>query len=164
MPDKQETKKSYTERQLVIFKIGNEAFGVDINQVREIIRIEEITGIPNTETYIDGVINLRGKIIVVLDLAKKLNLGKREKTKDTRIIVIEVDKNTIGMVVDNCNEVLHLSGDQIEPAPQIIKSKIDSEYLEGVGILKDRLIILLNLTKVLGDKEIENIREAQIHS
>jgi purine-binding chemotaxis protein CheW len=156
MPEK-EIKKSYAERQLVIFKLGSEEFGVDINEVREIIKMEDITRIPNTESYIDGVINLRGKIIVVIDLAKKLNLTAKEHNKDTRVIVIEVGKSTIGMIVDGCNEVLRLSGDQIEVAPDIIKSKIQEDYLEGVGILKDRLIILLDLGKVLASSEMEKV-------
>ncbi len=154
--------EKFSERQLVVFKIGTEEFGVDINEVREIIKMEDITKIPNTEEYIDGVINLRGKIIVIIDLSKKLNLPIKERNKDSRIIVIEVNSNTIGMIVDGCNEVLRISGSQIESAPDIIKKKISQEYLEGVGILKDRLIILLDLAKVVGDKELEKLQEVKV--
>jgi purine-binding chemotaxis protein CheW len=155
MPESE--KSNYSERQLVIFRLASEEFGVDINKVREIIKLEEITKIPNTDNYISGVINLRGKIIVIVDLAKKLNLPIKEKNKDTRIIVIEVNNSTIGMIVDGCNEVLRLSGEQIEPAPDIIKKRISQEYIEGVGILKERLIILLDLAKVLRESEVEAI-------
>jgi purine-binding chemotaxis protein CheW len=99
---------------------------------------------------------------VIIDLSKKLNLPIKERNKDSRIIVIEVNSNTIGMIVDGCNEVLRISGSQIESAPDIIKKKISQEYLEGVGILKDRLIILLDLAKVVGDKELEKLQEVKV--
>jgi purine-binding chemotaxis protein CheW len=149
----------YAEKQLVIFKLGAEEFGVDINEVREIIKLDNITKLPNTESYVDGVINLRGKIIVIIDLAKKLNLPEIQQSKETRIIVIEVNQNTIGMMVDGCNEVLRISGKNIEPAPDIIKRKINSDYLQGVGILKERLIILLDLSKVLEQQELDQVKQ-----
>ena len=149
------------ERQIVVFNLGKEEFGVNINEVREIIRMEQITKIPNTSEYIEGVINLRGGIIVVIDLAMKLGLPNKETDNNTRIIVIEVDKNTVGMVVDSATEVLRLSADQIEPAPTVITQKIDSDYIEGVGILDERLLILLDLAKVLKSKEIGNLQKLQ---
>ncbi len=151
----EENKKNSEERQLVIFKIGKEEFGVDIDDVREIVKMEEITKIPNSEEYVEGVLNLRGKIIVIVDLSKKLRLPAEEKTKDTRIIVVEVQGDTIGMIVDNCNEVIRLSTNKIEPAPEIIRRKLDSDYLDGVGIIDQRLIILINLSKVLSSKAIK---------
>ena len=159
MPD--EKKKGTEERQIVGFNLGNEEFGVNIDEVREIIRMEQITKIPNTAAYIQGVINLRGGIIVVIDLAMKLGLASKSADKNTRIIVIEVGSNTIGMVVDSATEVLRLNGNQIEPAPAVITRKIDSDYIEGVGILNERLLILLDLAKVLEAKEIESIRQSQ---
>ncbi len=156
----EDQKKSYNERQIVIFRLGKEEFGVDINEVREIIKLEDITNIPNTAAYINGVINLRGKIIVVIDLEKKLNLATSERNKDTRIIVIEQNDSTIGMVVDECNEVMRLNGDQIEPAPDIITKKINADYIEGVGILEERLIILLDLAKVLSSEEMAEVAQA----
>ncbi len=162
MPEEQEEKKDGgEERQIVIFNLGKEEFGVNINEVREIIRMEQITKIPNTAEYIEGVINLRGGIIVVIDLAMKLGLPEKENDNNTRIIVIEVDKNTVGMVVDSATEVLRLKGDQVEPAPAVITQKIDSDYIEGVGILDERLLILLDLAKVLQAKEIEHIQQVQ---
>jgi purine-binding chemotaxis protein CheW len=151
---KEKEKKEFKERQLVIFRLGSEEFGVDINEVREIIKLETFTKIPNAEDYIDGVINLRGKIIVIIDLEKKFGLPLTERNKDSRIIVIEVGDSTIGMIVDGCNEVLRLTENQIEPAPKIITNKIQVDYLDGVGILKDRLVILLDLGKVIGEIEL----------
>jgi purine-binding chemotaxis protein CheW len=149
--------KKHSEKQIVVFKLGNEEFGVDINEVKEIIKLDDITRVPNTESFIEGVINLRGKIIVIIDLAKKINLEINKRDKDTRIIVIETNGSTIGMIVDECNEVLRISGEQIEPAPDIIKKKISQEYIEGVGILKERLIILLDLIRVLGKDDMNKV-------
>ena len=170
-------KESFDERQLVIFKVGEEEFGVTINEVREIIRMEKITRIPNSPNYIEGVINLRGGIVVVVDLSKKLGLPRKEIDNDTRIIVIERDKNTVGMLVDSATEVLRLSGDKIRSAPSIVTKKIDVDYIEGVGILQkevrvkeddkvessekeQRLIILLDMVKVLDAKEIQTINNS----
>lgn len=162
MPEEKEEKKEEgMERQIVIFNLGKEEFGVNINEVREIIRMEQITKIPNTQDHIEGVINLRGGIIVVIDLAMKLGLPDKEVDKNTRIIVIEVNKNTVGMVVDSATEVLRLSKDQIEPAPAVITEKIHSDYIEGVGILDERLLILLDLAKVLQAKDIEHVKKIQ---
>ena len=104
-----EETKTFDERQIVIFSLGKEEFGVNINEVKEIIRIEQITKIPNTEQYIKGVINLRGGIIVVIDLAMKLGFPTKEVDKNTRILVVEVGNNTVGMIVDSATEVMRLS-------------------------------------------------------
>ncbi len=152
-----DTEKQFFERQLVVFMIGAEEFGVDINDVREIIKMEDVTVIPGTDDYILGVINLRGKIIVVIDLAKKVGLEVKEKDKNTRVLVTEIEGNTIGMVVDNCNEVLRITGDKIEPAPSTITQKINADYIQGVGVLDKRLLILVDLGKVIESKDIEHI-------
>lgn len=145
------------ERQIVIFTLGNEEFGVRINEVKEIIRMEQITKLPNTDNYVSGVINLRGEIIVVIDLAMKLGIARHENDKNTRIIVIEVNDNTIGMIVDSATEVMRLNEGQIKPAPAIITEKINSQYIEGVGIINERLLILLDLAKVLKSNEINSL-------
>ena len=119
-------KTTLDERQLVIFSLANEEFGVDIDQVREIIHMEDITRVPHTPDYIKGIINLRGGIIVVVDLSKKLGLETKKSDLNSRIIVIEVNGSTIGMIVDSATEVLRLSKDQIKPAPEVIKKKINA--------------------------------------
>ena len=153
--------KSSEDRQLVIFKIAGEEFGVDINEVKEIIRWEEVTRIPNTETYIKGVINLRGSIVVVNDLAMKLGLPSKTVDDDTRILVVEVGGNTVGMVVDSATEVLRLEGKKVQDAPDMITSGIDQNYIEGVGVLDEkRLLTLLDLTKVMASNDYEKILQA----
>lgn len=161
MTDKNNSTNKTDEKQIVIFRLGNEEFGVNINEVREIIRMEQITHVPNTQEYIKGVINLRGGIIVVIDLAMKLGLPIRQADTNTRIIVIEVDNNTIGMIVDSATEVLRLQSEEIKGAPAIITEKINSDFIDGVGIIGERLLILLDLAKVMHAKDVEIIKKMQ---
>lgn len=142
--------------QLVTFKLENEEFGVDILKVQEINKMMGITKIPNAPYFIEGVINLRGKIIPVVDLRKKLGFQSREYDKSTRIIVIELDGLVLGFIVDSVSEVLRVPANTIEPPPSIV-SGIDSEYIEGVGKLDDRLLILLELRKVFVSSEVKEI-------
>jgi purine-binding chemotaxis protein CheW len=155
-------KHGASDRQLVIFKIAGEEFGVDINEVKEIIRWEDVTRIPNTESYIKGVINLRGSIVVVNDLAMKLGLPSKDVDDDTRILVVEVNGNTVGMVVDSATEVLHIEGEKVQDAPEMITSGIDENYIDGVGVLDEkRLLTLLDLSKVMVSSDYEKILQAQ---
>lgn len=155
-------KNNVADRQLVIFKIAGEEFGVDINEVKEIIRWEDVTRIPNTESYIKGVINLRGSIVVVNDLAMKLGLPSKTVDDDTRILVVEVGGNTVGMVVDSATEVLRLEGEKVQDAPDMITSGIDQNYIDGVGVLDEkRLLTLLDLSKVMVSQDYEKILQAQ---
>ena len=150
------------EVQLVVFQLGTEEFGVDIKQVKEIIKVTEITRIPNSPSFVEGVINLRGQITTVMDLRKRLDLEVSEQTENTRIIIVELEKNTVGMIVDSVAEVLRLSRSEIEPTPSI-STEVDTEYIMGVGKLSDedrtRLLILLDLTKVLSQEEVAQIEE-----
>ncbi|MBC7085950.1 MAG: chemotaxis protein CheW [Methanomethylovorans sp.] len=135
--------------QLVIFQLGEEEFGLDIMQVQEIIRIPEITRIPHSPDYVKGVINLRGKIITVINLDTRFGMTQNKHDDNSRIIVAEVDENVVGFVVDSVSEVLRLSASTVEPVPEIISSKINTNYLKGVGKLEDRMLILLDISKVV---------------
>ena len=139
-------------RQLVTFTLGGEEYGVDIMKVQEIIRLQNITRVPQMPGFIEGVLNLRGNVIPVIDLRKRFNLALTEQTAHTRIVVINVSGRTLGVIVDAVSEVMRLSDDQIEPPPQVI-SGIGHEYLEGVGKVQGRLIILLDLDKILSTHE-----------
>jgi purine-binding chemotaxis protein CheW len=143
--------------QLVIFQLGGEEFGVEIMQVQEIIRMPDITRIPQSPEYVEGVINLRGKIIVVINLNTKFDLHSKELDADSRIIIVEIGENVVGMIVDSVSEVLRLSTSSVEPAPDIISTKIKADYLKGVGKLDERLLILLDLEKVLNDDEMAQL-------
>ena len=147
------------EVQLVVFKLGNEEYCVDIQQVREIIKVVDVTRVPKAPDFIEGVINLRGQITPVLDLRKRLDLPESERGEDTRIIVIELGKNVVGMVVDSVMEVCRLPEKSIDPTPTI-STEVGAEFIKGVGKLGDRLLILLDLGRVLSkgeEKQLEKI-------
>ncbi len=140
------------ETQLVVFRLGNEEYGVDIQQVREIIKVPEITRVPKAPEFIEGVINLRGQITPIMDLRMRLDLPESQKGEDTRIIISELEKNIVGMIVDSVSEVLRISKKNIDPTPTI-STDVGVEFIKGVGKLGDRLLILLDLMKVLSKKE-----------
>jgi purine-binding chemotaxis protein CheW len=145
------SEKTYSsnEVQLVVFKLGREEYGVSILQVQEIKRMTDITRVPHTPDYIKGVINLRGSVLPVVDLKKRLNLPPEEYTDDTRIIIVKVEEIIVGMVVDAVSEVTAINQENIEP-PQAVVSGVESSYLSGVGKLDNRLLILLNLIAIIG--------------
>jgi len=147
------------EIQLVIFKIGKEEFGVNIHQVKEIVLLTSITPIPHAPKFIEGVVSLRGQILAVMDLAKRLELSSQPRSEKTRIIVVEVENNTVGMIVDEVTEVLRLPIDKIEKPPQIIESEVEQKYIKGVGKLDDRLLILIDLVNVLSLEEKEEVKK-----
>ncbi len=140
--------------QLVSFKIGEEEFGVDILKVQEINRMMQITKVPNAPMFVEGVINLRGRVIPVIDLRVKLNMQQVDYGKDTRIVVIELNDKTVGFIVDEVSEVLRIPQSITEPPPSMV-SGIDSEYITAIGKLDNRLLILLDLDKILGEAEVE---------
>lgn len=140
------------EEHLVVFHLARQTYGVDIGAVHEIIRLQSITKVPRTPTFVEGVINLRGKIVPVIDLHKRFDLTAGEATEHTRIMVVEVGGLNVGMIVDAVSEVLRLPQSNIEPPPPMI-SGIDVAYLRGVGKWGDKLIILLDIQRVLLEEE-----------
>ncbi|PKM81457.1 MAG: chemotaxis protein CheW [Firmicutes bacterium HGW-Firmicutes-14] len=136
------------ENQFVVFRLGRETYGLDIATVLEIITMQTITEVPGTEYFIEGVINLRGLVIPVFNLHKRFNVEGGEITRSTRIVVVEVEGNNIGMIVDAVSEVVNIPQDVIEQTSNILGG-IDEEYLTGVAKLEDKLVILLDLVKVL---------------
>jgi purine-binding chemotaxis protein CheW len=149
--------------QLVIFKIGEEEFGVEITRVKEIIRLQPITRIPRTPDFLEGVINLRGKIIPVVDLRRRLGLPPKEPDKKTRIIVIEEEDRMVGFLVDAVTEVLRIP-DQTTELPPNLKTGIDRSFITSIGILDKRLIILLDLNKVFTLEEEEQLEQVVEHA
>ncbi|SFL72499.1 chemotaxis protein CheW [Pelosinus propionicus] len=143
--------KSYasSEVQLVVFKLGKEEYSVSILQVQEIKRITDITRVPHTPDYIKGVINLRGSVLPVIDLKKRLNLPQQVLTEDTRIIIVKVDELSVGMIVDAVSEVMTIDQENID-SPDVVAGSVAASYLSGVGKLDNRLLILLNLEEIIG--------------
>lgn len=145
-------KKQTSEKQLVVFTLATEEFGIEINQVKEIIKPREITRLPHTPEFIRGVINLRGEIIPVLDLRKRFNVAAGEIDRDSRIIVVEIAGTMAGLLVDSVTEVLRIDSAQIEEAPRSIAG-LKAEFLQGVGKIDERLLILLEVNKILSSQE-----------
>ncbi len=153
METKEEFQKSGEElNQLISFSIGEENYGVDIQTVKEVIRHREITRLPKAPSFVKGVINLRGDIIPILDLRERFGLEHKEYNEMTRVIVVEVDDKSIGMVVDSVSHVLRIGQAEIEPPPPIVGG-VSEEYLRGIGKVGEKLIVLLNIDKILTVEE-----------
>ncbi len=134
--------------QLISFMVGEEEFGLDILRVREVIRVREITRLPGTPTFVEGIINLRGDVIPIIDLRDKFGLPAVERTAQTRVIVVDADGRLVGMIVDAASQVVRIPADQIDPPPPIVGG-LSAEYVRGVGKMEDRLLILLDIDRIL---------------
>lgn len=156
----QNQKESTDIIQLVSFKIGDEEFGIDILRVQEINRMLEITQVPNAPEFVEGVVNLRGRIIPVVDFRARIGMQRREADGKTRIIVVDLENQTVGFIVDEVSEVLRIPGDITEPPPPLIGG-INSEYITAVGKLEDRMLILLDLEKMFNTKELNQLDSVQ---
>jgi purine-binding chemotaxis protein CheW len=140
------------EQQLVVFELGAELYGVEIARVHEIIRLQTVTRVPRAPAFVEGVINLRGKVIPVVDLRRRFGLPSAEHTRSTRIVVVEIGDQVVGIVVDGVSEVLRVNTATVEPPSPVIAG-IDSEYLHGIAKLPERLVVLLDLDRVLAKDE-----------
>jgi purine-binding chemotaxis protein CheW len=149
--------------QVVSFKLGPEEYGVDIAQVQEINRMVAVTNVPRAPVFMEGVINLRGQLIPIIDLRTRFGMPRAEHTKNTRIVVTEIGTKRVGMVVDSVSEVLRLPLDAIEPAPDMITG-VDTEYIRGVGKMDDRLIILLDLAKIVTGSEKRDLETTDVET
>lgn len=133
----------------VTFFLNSEEYALPIGEVQEINRVGEITRVPNAPAHVIGVINLRGRIVPVLELKQRLRLGQTKLTKESRIVVVEHGQKVLGLMVDRVSQVLNLSPEEIEDAPEEVV-QVDQNYLRGVGKRDDRMIILLDLGRVIG--------------
>ncbi len=138
--------------QLVSFSVAAEEYGLDILRVQEIIRTQQLTRVPNLPDYVEGVINLRGKVIPVVALRRRLGLQATEADKNTRIVVVDVHGQTLGFIVDAVSEVLRIAADTVEPTPRI--GAVEREYISGVGKLDSRLLLMLDLERLMNQAEI----------
>jgi purine-binding chemotaxis protein CheW len=147
-PDRVQTQ----ERQLVVFCLSDGYYGVDISTVREILRLQDITRVPNTPAFVEGLTNLRGRVLPVIDLRKRFGLPAVRDTTNNRIAIVDIAGQDIGVIVDAVTEVLRIPIDCVEP-PSSIETTISSEYLLGIAKLPSRLIVLLDLETALSEKE-----------
>ncbi|MCF6137129.1 chemotaxis protein CheW [Pseudalkalibacillus berkeleyi] len=152
-----ELKTVETEMKAIVFQLMDEEYGVDVHQVRSIERMQEITRVPRTPSFVKGVINLRGIVTPVIDLRSRFDLEESEHTEETRIIIVNANDIEVGMIVDAANDVIDVPVNAVEQAPKVVGG-VDAEYLDGVAKLEKRLLILLNLEKVLNPEEMDSLR------
>jgi purine-binding chemotaxis protein CheW len=145
------------EQQLVVFELANELYGINIAMVESIIKMQSITQLPQTPTYIKGVTNLRGTVLPVIDLRIRFGLDAQPDTKQTRVIIVTMGSIKVGVMVDGVSEVLRVSDETIEPLPSMVNS-VNSDFLKGIVRLEDRLIILLEVEKVLDVEEQQSLQ------
>lgn len=139
-------------RQLVVFRLGNESYGIDVSTTREIFHLQDITQVPNAPEYVEGVINLRGKVVPVIDLRKRFGVAVTEATSSSRIVVVEYDDEDVGLIVDAVDEVLTVGADHLAPAPEVAEQD-GASISQGFAQLDDQLVILVDIEKILGETE-----------
>jgi purine-binding chemotaxis protein CheW len=153
--------QSRWELQLVGFHVDGEEYGLDVLRVHEIIRVQHLTRVPNSADFVDGVMNLRGKIVPVVALRRRFGLEPIPFDKQTRIVVVETRGAVLGFIVDSVSEVFRIPADRIEPPPRL--GKVDREYVSGVGRLNERLLILLDVDRLMSDsQELAGIAAVQV--
>ncbi|OPJ56527.1 chemotaxis protein CheW [Alkalithermobacter paradoxus] len=143
------------EKKYVIFKLNKEEYGVDIMTVKEVSEFKEAVKVPNTPNFVEGIINIRGDITPIINLKKRFDI-EDNKSEMSRIIVVSIKDKLIGFLVDDASQVVSIDENSIDPPPEII-SGIDKKYIEGIGKLQDKMVIILNLEKVLTEDEKEII-------
>ena len=153
MPDREE--------QLVVLRLGNEEFGIPVQFVTSIIRVQPITRIPRAPHFLEGVINLRGQITAIVDLRKRFGMETKEADNSTRIVVLTVDDITVGLIVDAVYEVLRIPLEDIGPPPSVLQTSGESHYVQGVGKVEERLIIIMDVKGLLTKKEIETVEKLE---
>ena len=144
---------------LVTFDLMGEEFGVPILDVREIILMSEVTPVPNAPSFVEGVINLRGQIIPIVDLRKRFRLQQKTEADKSRIVVVEVANSVLGLIVDGDSEVLRIPADFVKPAPALIAGGIGAEYIRGIAYYQERMVILIDLHKVFSAEEMNVIED-----
>lgn len=140
-------------QELLTFTLGKEEYGIEILKVQEIRGYDAVTAIPNSPAFIKGVINLRGVIVPIVDLRIKFNLGTAEYNQFTVVIILSVADRVVGIVVDSVSDVLALTADQLRPPPEL-GTTMDTSYIIGLGALQDRMLILLNIEKLITSSDL----------
>ena len=153
-----EKKITEQEGKYLAFILNNETYGIEILRVREIIGLMDVTTVPQTPEYMKGVINLRGKVIPVIDLRLKFSMQEKEHTDETCVIVVEVNNTSIGIIVDSVSEVLEITRGEIEESPHFGQD-IDTSYIMGLGKVKEKIVILLDIEEILSSEELDIVNQ-----
>ncbi len=144
-------------QKFVKFNIAEETFGISIAQINQILKPQEIFKVPNTPPFIEGLINLRGKVITVFNLRKRFGMPEKENDDNTKVIIVNLEELLLGFTVDSVTEIVNLQDEDIVPTPPSISS-FDRRFLSGVGKMEDKLILILNLEKVLTTDEEQQVK------
>lgn len=155
-----EEKKGTSELKVIVFRLKDEEYGVEVHQVMSIERIQHITKVPRTPDFVKGVINLRGVVTPVINLRSRFDINEEEYTDSTRMIIVAINEMEVGLIVDAANDVIDIPANAIEPPPEVVGG-IEADYLRGVAKLENRLLILLNLEKVLNPEEMKQIKKIE---
>jgi len=145
------------DRQILVFSVANEELGLDISCVREVLRPQAICALPKTPPFIEGVINLRGHLVALIDLGKRLNARQIEDEDKKRIIVCKVNKSIVGLTVNSLKEIIALSEEEIRPTPDVVSTQMEAEVLSGVATVGERMIPILDLDHILTRKEVTEL-------
>jgi len=149
------------EKKIIVFSLGHEEYGVEVEKVKTIERMQKLTRVPKTPVFIKGVINLRGVVIPVIDLRSRFGLPEKEYTDNSRMIIVSQGDIEVGMIVDSANDVTDIDGDLVENPPEIVGG-IRAKYLDGIAKIGDRLLVLLNLEEVLNKQELMQLEELEL--
>ena len=145
------------------FYIGPDEYAIAISDVREIVGMVDIRKVPKAPPFVEGVMNLRGHIVPIIDLRKRFDIPSTVETAHAKILIVDFGKSQIGMIVDNVSEVFRLTSDQLEQAPDLFAGNIDSQYIQGVGKVEDRIIILLDVKRMLSGEEQSQLQKITKH-
>ncbi|MCR6096064.1 chemotaxis protein CheW [Salipaludibacillus agaradhaerens] len=148
------------DMKVIVFQLKDEEYGVEVEQVRSIERVQHITRVPSTPDFVEGVINLRGVVTPIIDLRKRFSIEGIDHSETTRVIIVTVGNMEVGLVVDAANDVIDIPKSAVEPPPEVVGG-LEAEYIRGVAKLEKRLLILLNLDKVLNAEEMNELQEIE---
>ncbi len=150
------------EQQIVVFSLGEEEFAVEISKVREIVRMQPIRRIPGSPAFIEGIVNLRGGIVPIVDLRKRFGVAESDVDREQRkIVIINMETRQIGILVDGVTEILRIDEESVEEAPAIVADTIEKKYLVGVAKVDRRLIVLLDMVRIFSGKEQQELTRVE---
>jgi purine-binding chemotaxis protein CheW len=149
------------EKKIIVFALGHEEYGVEVEKVKTIERMQQMTRVPKTPPFIKGVINLRGVVIPIIDLRSRFGLPEKEVTENSRMIIVATGNIEVGMIVDSANDVIDIDGSLVESPPEIVGG-IRAKYLDGIAKVGERLLVLLNLEQVLNKEELMELESLEV--
>lgn len=151
----EKTGKTLTSLQIVCFKVGKEEYGIEILKVQEILKLPRVTRLPKSADYIMGVIDLRGKVIPIIDLSRKFRIDTGEKAESSRAIVVDIKRKRVGLAIDSVSHVVKVDSKDIEPPPPIVKG-ISGRYIVGIAKMEEGFVVILDIDQIFSSEELRN--------